>query len=109
MPLPMTIESVSAEIRKIIAPHADLVKKVGIFGSLARGDFNEGSDIDLLIEYATVHDMNMNRFELFCKVCNDMIDYLINVFGRSVDLVHFEGEPTIGLYDDDFDKEVVWL
>jgi len=37
----INISDVSNEIRKIIANNAQLVKKVGIFGSLARGNFND--------------------------------------------------------------------
>lgn len=34
----------------LLKPHG--VRKIGIFGSFARGDFNEKSDIDVLIDFS---------------------------------------------------------
>ena len=28
-----------------------LIKTIGVFGSIARGDFNENSDVDILVEF----------------------------------------------------------
>lgn len=43
----------TATVTKLVSllkPHG--VRKIGIFGSFARGDFNEESDIDVLIEFS---------------------------------------------------------
>ena len=34
----LTIPEVTNDIREIISPHTDIIKTIGIFGSLARGD-----------------------------------------------------------------------
>ena len=55
------------------------VKKIGIFGSFARSEAREGSDIDVLVE-----------FESGCKTFDNFMDlkfYLEDVFSRKVDLV----------------------
>lgn len=39
------------DVNQLIAIcQAQRVKRIGVFGSAARGDMNEGSDIDLLVE-----------------------------------------------------------
>ncbi len=58
------------------------VKKIGIFGSFARSEAREDSDIDVLVE-----------FESGCKTFDNFMDlkfYLEDVFSRKVDLVTIE-------------------
>ena len=58
------------------------VKRIGIFGSFARGEEKEGSDIDILIE-----------FEKGRKTFNNYMDlkfFLVDLFHRKVDLVTVE-------------------
>ena len=55
------------------------IKKIGIFGSFARSEAREDSDIDVLVE-----------FESGCKTFDNFMDlkfYLEDVFSRKVDLV----------------------
>jgi len=48
------------EIQKILAKHKRelyekyKIKEIGIFGSFARGEEKEGSDIDILVEFEEV-------------------------------------------------------
>ena len=109
MKKPISVSVVSGEILKIIANSTELVKKIGIFGSLARGTFNDDSDIDILIEYAATPDFEPERYLMFCKLCNQIIDRLDEQYDRNVDLVHFENDPAITLFDENVGKEVVWL
>ncbi len=58
------------------------VKKIGIFGSFARSEAKEGSDIDVLVEFASG-----------CKTFDNFMDlkfYLEDLFSRKVDLVTFD-------------------
>lgn len=55
------------------------VRRIGVFGSFARGDEKEGSDVDVLVE-----------FEDGCKTFDNFIElkyFLEELFARSVDLV----------------------
>jgi len=55
------------------------VKKIGIFGSFARNEENETSDIDILVE-----------FDPGCKTFDNYMElkyFIEGIFGRSVDLV----------------------
>ena len=58
----LTIPEVTNDIRKITSEHPGLIKAIGIFGSLARGDEHDGSDIDLIVEYNSLQEFSMEPF-----------------------------------------------
>jgi len=105
----LNVSNVSSDVRDIISHNSGLVKKTGIFGSLARGTFNAASDIDILIEYDAAPDIDMGHFTRFCELCNQIIDTLTGLYGRDVDLIHFEGKPSNNLQDENVEKDVIWL
>ncbi len=74
------------------------VKQIGIFGSVARGEETDASDIDILVEFAQGHATFRNFMNL--------IQYLEDFFGRKVDLVTTGGiDPYLRPYIED---EVIW-
>ena len=70
------------EIKKVVAEIAPKynLKKVTLFGSRARGNFREDSDIDLIVEFDT------EAVSLF-TLSGLMID-LKEIFGIGVDVIH---------------------
>ena len=58
----INVQRVAEDIRKLLSSNPGLVKKVGIFGSLAHGDISDKSDIDLLIEYDIPSTFAMKSF-----------------------------------------------
>lgn len=54
------------------------IKKIGVFGSFARGEAKEGSDIDLLVEFS-------EPVSLFTFV--ELKENLENILGCKVDLI----------------------
>ncbi len=74
------------------------VKKIGVFGSFARGEGKEGSDIDILVD-----------FKNGCKTFDNYMElkfFLEDLFGRSIDLVTMEAlRPQL---KDDILQEVVY-
>lgn len=65
------------------------VAKIGIFGSVARGNESKGSDIDILVQFTA----ECHKFRNFNELC----DLLDSVFGERYDLVTVEGlSPHIG-------------
>ena len=70
------------EIKKVVAEIAPKynLKKVTLFGSRARGNFREDSDIDLIVEFET------KAVSLF-TLSGLMID-LKEIFGVGVDVIH---------------------
>lgn len=63
------------------------VKRIGIFGSVARDEANEESDIDFVVEF----EENRGGMKDFIG----LIDYLENLFGREVDLLTPSGIESI--------------
>ena len=61
------------------------VRRIGLFGSFARGQANEASDIDLVMEFDTPIGL---RFV-------DLVEDLERVFGRKVDLLTTAGIQAI--------------
>lgn len=55
------------------------VSKIGIFGSFARGEETEGSDIDVLVEFK----VGYKTFDNYM----DLKFILQDLFGRNIDLV----------------------
>jgi predicted nucleotidyltransferase len=90
------------EIVKILKEHSDIlknykVKRIGLFGSFARGEQREDSDIDFLVEF------EMPSFDNFM----DLVFYLEDLFGRKVELITSGSlSPYIQPY---IEKEVKWL
>lgn len=54
------------------------VKSIGVFGSVARGDNTEGSDIDILVEFSEP----IGFFKFI-----ELEDFLSEILGEKVDLV----------------------
>jgi len=74
----MTREDILAAIRANEPRLRELsVRELALFGSFARGDQTEGSDIDFLVEF------DQKTFDTYL----DTKELLENLFGRKVDLV----------------------
>ena len=74
------------------------VRKIGIFGSFARCEEKEGSDIDVLVELE-------DKYETFDNFMN-LKFFLEDLFNRKVDLVTVEAlRPQL---KDDILREVVY-
>ena len=72
------------------------VKRIGLFGSYARGEQKASSDIDILVEF------EKPTFRNFM----DLSFYLEDLFGREVDLVTVKGlHSRIRPY---VEKDVIW-
>ena len=73
------IKLLKQKIVKILKEHG--VRKAGIFGSYARGEANENSDIDILVEF----DKNISLFD-FVGIKLELEDNL----KRKVDLTEYK-------------------
>ncbi len=70
------IEQIIRKIKRILREEF-MVDQIGYFGSFARGDFGEDSDVDIIVECK--RGVGWKFFELK--------DYLESVLGKKVDLV----------------------
>ena len=76
------------------------IKAIGVFGSYARGEENDNSDIDILVEFSPDIEFGLLTF---CQLENKLSEKL----GRTVDLVTKDGlKPRLG---EDILKEVIYL
>ncbi|MGB8217279.1 MAG: nucleotidyltransferase family protein [Candidatus Methanoperedens sp.] len=74
------------------------VKKIGIFGSVARGEAKEKSDVDVLVEF----ESTKKSFDNFMELCF----FLEDLFGKKVDLITTSGlDKYIRPY---VEREVIW-
>ena len=75
----LSSEEIEQKIKKIkpILENEFLIDQIGYFGSFARGDYREDSDVDILV--ACKRGIGWKFF--------DLKDYLESVLGRKVDLV----------------------
>lgn len=73
---------------EILRKHEDIIKgkyhvrKIGVFGSFARGEEKESSDIDVLVEF----ERGSKAFDNYM----DLKFFLEDLFNRKVDLVTVE-------------------
>lgn len=82
------------EIKKILTSHKPalakrfLVREIGVFGSFVRGEEDEGSDVDILVEFS-----EPVGFFTFLE----LEEHLRELLGRKVDLVSKKAlKPRIG-------------
>lgn len=106
-------EFTGKEILDILRKHQDAlreynVKKIGLFGSYAKGDQNRKSDIDLLVEFdMTAFDENFSGlFDIFM----DLSSYLENLFGKKVDILTPVSVDTIRIKEvsDEIKRSVIY-
>jgi len=94
----------SEEVLKLINARRDDFKKlgvikVGLFGSFSRGEQNDNSDIDLLVEF-NQNKKNYRNYMSFIKLTE-------NLFGREVEAVTPESlSPYIAPY---IQKEIKYV
>lgn len=77
------MESLIEEKRRFLADLCNkyYVRRLDVFGSASEGDFNESSDIDLLVEFDD--GVGERRFDNYFGLLGE----LTKLFGRRVDLV----------------------
>lgn len=63
------------------------VKRIGIFGSVVRGEAKEESDIDFVVEF----ERGMATFKNVCG----LIDFLEELFNREIDILTPDGIESI--------------
>lgn len=74
----LTIETITQKVRKVSEDYP--IKRVSLFGSYADGNFDENSDVDLLIEFDIPH------VSLF--LISGLRLRLQEELGKDVDLIH---------------------
>ena len=74
-----------SKLREFCATHST-IQRLEVFGSFARGEWTEGSDIDLLVTFAPGTPKGMEHFAFV----DDLEKELENLLERNVDLIERE-------------------
>jgi predicted nucleotidyltransferase len=79
------------------------VKRIGIFGSVVRGEAKEGSDIDFVVGF----EKGKATFKNVCR----LIDFLEELFGKEVDILTPDGIESIRIKHvrEDIKREVEYV
>ena len=87
------------------------VKKIGVFGSFARGDYTKDSDIDLVIDYNYAKtDIIEDTFK-FINFIGKIREIFKSRYNRETDIVEFKALEwkENRLLREELDKEIVWI
>jgi len=101
------LKLVIMDLKKTISQHPELVKRAGVFGSLATGKFTDKSDIDIAIEFAMDDNFDFERFAQFCEICERITEDLSIEYDRHIDVIQIEDNPRCLLHK--IKNEVVWV
>ena len=76
---PLKLNTVMFDIKTILSKNPAPVRRIGVFGSLAKGKIHENSDIDIAIEYESGENYEKYSFDSvikFCEICDILVDEL---------------------------------
>ena len=68
----LTLQNVSSDIQGFISSYTEdsRVKRIGLFGSVSRGEQHDDSDIDIITEYDYDGVFRMDDYIKYCIFCN---------------------------------------
>ena len=108
----LSIQNISSDLSGFIKNFngESRVKRIGLFGSVSRGEFRPDSDIDIITEYDFHGDFNMDDYVKYCIFCNALRESLEDIYGRKVDIVdHGEIFNDGNVCIEDVQKDVIWI
>ena len=100
------LQSVLNDIKPILLENGEIISRIGIFGSLAKGHLNANSDIDIAIEFNPGESFDFDRFVRYCEVCESLRESFAGIYNRNIDLVHVEDSEESFL--NEIKQEVIW-
>ena len=106
----LELNNVILDIKTILTHNPAQIRRVGVFGSLAKGKIHNDSDIDIAIEYETGENLdkyNFDSFVTFCETCEILSKGMSKMYRRKIDVVQVEEKQ--GGFLDDIRDEVVWI
>lgn len=105
---PQVIDKILAETKTLLcARYARRLKGIILFGSYARGDFTEGSDIDLLVLLSPLPDPVAERARISPAICDLCLKYDVVLSIILMDFDTFRSRKTPLILS--AGKEGVWI
>jgi len=105
---PEKIDKILAEAKTLLRKqYGDRLKGIVLFGSYARGDFSEGSDVDLLALLSSLSDPLAESDPIFPAVCDISLrnDIVLSIILMDFDAFNTRKTPLIL----NARKEGVWI
>lgn len=86
------------------------VKRIGVFGSFARGDNNKNSDIDIVIDYEYGEGL-LESATNYAILCDNIRTLVANKHGVNTDIIEFLplSYSENKVFAEAVKKDVVWL
>jgi predicted nucleotidyltransferase len=86
------LQNFQADLLKVYGEH---LQKIILFGSYARGDFRESSDIDLLLLFDENYNVSLKDDEVYDKIAAIILEnsYVISLIPTSVQLFETKKAP----------------
>jgi len=87
------------------------VKKIGVFGSFARGDYTRDSDIDLIIDYNYDKTGLIEDLFKFLNFITDLKNMFKNKYNKETDIIEYEAlwQKENRLLKEEVEGEIVWI
>ena len=87
------------------------VKKIGVFGSFARGDYTKGSDIDLVIDYNYAKTDVVDDVFKFLNFIGEIREMFKSRYNKETDIVEYKAleQKENRLLKQELDREIVWI
>jgi len=101
------LTDIMKDLKIIISQNSDVIRRIGIFGSLVKNSFTDNSDIDVAIEYEPGDNYNFDNFVKFCEICDKISESIFNDYGRKADLIPVEDRS--GNLLQDIREEILWI
>ena len=112
----LTKEIVTSTISDIlnISPYKGNVIRVGLFGSIARGNATVKSDADFVIDFRHPKEITFDNTDSvldYCYLCSEIEDKFKSLYKKSVSIIEAEALTYDNNRDfkNEIEKDLVWI
>ena len=110
--LKSTLQNVTSNIYVFITNYTgeSRIRRIGLFGSVSRGENNHDSDIDIVTEYDFNGIFDMDDYVKYCIFCNALKENFEELYKCKVDVVdHGQLFQEDNILVDEVSKDVKWI
>jgi len=108
----LTLQNVSSNIFFFITNYLgdSRIRRIGIFGSVSRGENGSDSDIDIVTEYDFNGIFDIDDYVKYCTFCNALKENFEEMYKRKVDVVdHGQLFQADNVFSEEVSKDVKWI
>ena len=108
----LTFQNVSSNVYFFISNYTgdSRIRRIGIFGSVSRGENSSDSDIDIVTEYDFNGIFDLDDYVKYCTFCNALKESIEEMYKRKVDIVdHGQLFHDDNILSEEVSKDVKWI